>query len=679
MRLSGLINPLHNLEQTARDLAYYLRNINRDEFLRLMTDVRKSYGGPADSWFWFMFYSRSRRGQLDQIINELQKGQDVNAGHQVEDTADQEKSDVDKLSKSDIVVTSKHVEEVESIDSLSKSLDILLSASEKDNQSDKPKTITEIVSAILHDQDGGWEETSANTTLLRAMVKNLHNYDPKVELTLTEVRELKGLVFDAIEQRLQAEAKLLAEETRLREITDQTLQMRKALLANQELLLRKKEEIVANESRILELQSVKSLTGKELQEIEEERRQKTVELSVCLSQLKDLESDRRQREEDYERQFMSLAAEKHKREEELEAARQRLLLLNPQFDIKKFTSGQLAQVMDEARLVGEVSMKTYIAEYSANEKKSSELKEMTGTVARAKAGLGGKNLPGMGNVIEPQADTTTDDPRAQQERDERLKEASKICGARIKTNDGDTRSFLEGFFQVKMDERRQEEEKRKREKLESEALGQLYAKGVRTSINDAEALSHVNIDADAEHLGEKNEEVAAKKPRRAFREMKVRGPQSENPQFMALFGEISKTFKARVAEPGQPQSGKTDTVLSPVKENSAETDQASVQKPAPKIDNERRLRLQMLLSPGFVQSETETSHHDARPSEIEDQAVIKSESNTLRSECATTTSVVLNPATLFATVNPESDYSAGIVTDETQTLDSGSENLRLSH
>ncbi|VVC74809.1 hypothetical protein AQUSIP_00810 [Aquicella siphonis] len=592
---SRLINPLHSLTQTARDLAFYLRHINRDEFLQVMTEVRESYGAPAESWLWFVFYSRARRAQLDQIIDELKQTPPVNEEQlPVDNMPDLQKSDTESLSKSDIIKPSD-LGEREDAGSLSKSADGALAMSAISKQTPKPKSIIEVVKSML--QEGGWEETSANTNLLRAMLKKLHNYDPGVELTLNEIRVLKDLLFLAIDQRLQAEAKLIEEEARLKAIDEETLRMKKELLSKEQLLLRKKEEIAENESRIQELQNAKSATGRELSDIEQEKAGKKRELQMFLLQLKELEEDKNQREHAYELQLMALAAEKRRREEELESARQTLLLLNPEFDIKKFAPDQLANVMDEAKQVGEVAMKTYLAEWSANERKRAELEGMRGTLAKAKASLSGKPMPGSNHASdEAQTAPGEEDQAARAEREARLKEVKQMCHARNKTNDKAVRSFMEGFFQVKLEEQRQKELHEKQDAKMRESLGVLYSDGIRTKINDAKTLEMI------EHGGDVS--VAdGKKPRRAFKEMKLRGPKSDNPQFQRLAERIGKLLKPR-QQPEQEVSSASE---------SAQRDTLTL---VPKIDNARRLMLASLLCGASSHSERIEIKHDEQPAAL---------------------------------------------------------------
>src|SRR5690606_10292797 len=102
------------------------------------------------------------------------------------------------------------------------------------------------------------------------------------------------------------------------------------------------------------------------------------------------------------------------------------------------------------------------------------------------------------------------------------KEVKQMCHARNKTNDKAVRSFMEGFFQVKLEEQRQKELHEKQDAKMRESLGVLYSDGIRTKINDAKTLEMIEQGGDVSVAD-------GKKPRRAFKEMKLRGPKSDNP------------------------------------------------------------------------------------------------------------------------------------------------------
>src|SRR5579862_780962 len=108
------VNPRHNLIRTAIDLADYLRVINRDEFLKIMTAARNEYAAPAESWIWFLLVNRERVPFVDSMIQKMVA-------------------------------------------------------------SDNPQAITAIVSEVF--SIGGWDETSMNTTLMRSLVKKIPNYE----------------------------------------------------------------------------------------------------------------------------------------------------------------------------------------------------------------------------------------------------------------------------------------------------------------------------------------------------------------------------------------------------------------------------------------------------------------------------------------------------------------------
>lgn len=469
MAQTRLRNPLHNLVQTAFDLALYLRHVSLDEFIDVMTEVRNKYAAPKESWLWFMFYSRYRLGQLDQAIHEMKS------------------------------------ESSESLD-----------------DDDTGKMILNAVTTIL--KEGGWEDTSANTNLLRALLKQIHGYDPGAALTIDEIYELKDLLFVAIEQRIAAEERLSQEEQRLKEIDEQKIKLEKEVLRKQEELLRKQEEIYDNESRLKLLEVEQSKKDAALKLIELERELRMMELK------------------DYEEQLEQIEHERHKREEELETARQTLLLLNPDIDIRKMGFNEIESVMSEAKLVAQAAVKTYLHERNEILRQKQERENLRGKMSSAKKSLSGKNLGGIAVSSTDKIDSE-ELQKLDAEKLERQAEVKKLCQSRQKGNDQGVKALLERLFKMKKDESSRMEAQReadeKRVVQERGSLARLYSEGVRTQIINPGALAAISAAVDS------SEQTASAVP---LQRLKLATPKSSNAEFLAAFEHVKASLKPRTSQ-----------------------------------------------------------------------------------------------------------------------------------
>lgn len=294
-----LKNPLHNLTQTAKDAASYLRHVSEAEFIDTLKEVGSEYGAVTESYVWYWFYWRERLPALKKTISDLEAKQKQN-NETIETNTDQLINEENALTQAQEAV------------------------------SDELSIINAMV-ALLKEENAGLASSSRNTILLKKIIKKLHGYDPSIKLQLNEVVEFHQLLIDAIEERLKAEAELNEEEIRLIEL----------------------------EHKVLALQ---------------------LEKNICESELRKIEEDR------------------INQESELEKARQTLLLLNPEFDIKQFALGELKETMEEAKKVGEAAVNTFIAERNELLRKKQELANIRGNVALAKSQLIGQTLGGVGEV-----------------------------------------------------------------------------------------------------------------------------------------------------------------------------------------------------------------------------------------------------------------------------------------
>ncbi len=239
MANTRLRKPLHDLTQTAFDLARYLRHVDPKDFLKLMNLVLGPYKAPKESYIWTIFYSRKRVEELKEIIKKFEAAIEIG--------------------NADVIKTGLE---------------------------------------IFQKEASGWDDTSVNTNLLRLLLKELHGYDSEAKLEINEIIELYGLLLEAIEKRLEAEARLSEEEARLKEIDDEKFELELQLLKTQQELLRKQEEILDKESRLQELKETESTKDSELRKIEAEKTAKIAELTAYEARLSAIQIERNKREEE---------------------------------------------------------------------------------------------------------------------------------------------------------------------------------------------------------------------------------------------------------------------------------------------------------------------------------------------------------------------------------------------
>ncbi|GEM_PF-4620084 len=552
MAESRLRDPIKNLEQTAYDLAYYIRHVNQTEFLSIMSEVRKEYGAPRDSWFWFIFYSRARVSKIDSTIEEFRN---ANRDVKPETPANYAENHASKTSTT-----------TESSPGSTAQVEV-----------SKPKTTMEAVVELL--KEGGWEDTSANTKLLERLIKKLHGYNPNFILIERERIILRDLLLEAIEHRIQAENKLKEEELKLDQINQEKLRKEREILNLQLDLLRKQEELIESEKQLTVLKQKQKTTDAEIIKTENTQQDMLKDFQV---KLKDIEQEKVERENE----LRKLNELKQERESELESARQKLLLLNPEFDIKTLSIEEIETIMQEAKKVGEAAVWTYLKEKDEIKRKKEELEKMRGQLAKAKIALAGKTLNGVMAMVpltkeqEEQAKKEEEERKREQERMEaekeaRRKEVQMECSVREKSRDGNLKSFLETHFKIQMEVRQNKEMQEKSKSLDRGSLKALYNDGSRAQINDARALKDIVNEIDntaASKLSGSESSATAvqveetktepqKKPRVAFKDMKLRAPETQNPAFMDLFRRMSTKIVPRemVAEPVLPQKPDSDS------------------------------------------------------------------------------------------------------------------------
>lgn len=138
-------NPMHDLKRTAKDLATFIIDSEKETLRQCLQEARDIYQPPLTSWtkainiVYYLFGTRRRSDDINKAIIEML-------------TLDPESSKAEPFQ----------------------------------NLFEK----------------GGWEETSFNTTLMRVMVRHLNNYDQNIMLPLPLVTELKALLMYELARQL---------------------------------------------------------------------------------------------------------------------------------------------------------------------------------------------------------------------------------------------------------------------------------------------------------------------------------------------------------------------------------------------------------------------------------------------------------------------------------------------
>ena len=255
---------------------------------------------------------------------------------------------------------------------------------------------------FINAKDGGWEDSSANVILLREVIKRLDNYDSSINLSLEELRELKGLLLVAITDRIDAEEKVNAEKQKLDAVVKQREALEQEMLARHDELIAMKDNLdqQAKQCALLAKEQANASCVIQALRDEIEVKQKEVAAKQKEAELKNLALDEVQKECD-------------KKQQELEDVT-RTLLSPAEWQAKKVKP----QDMQEAKKVAETAVNIYVLEKQAAEKKAAELKSIpkhTAAVKEAKA------IPTVTEVSKRYVDMKADCEKRSTLRDAQLK------------------------------------------------------------------------------------------------------------------------------------------------------------------------------------------------------------------------------------------------------------------
>lgn len=282
-------NPLHDLKQTAKDLATLIVYGESQELMKCLQEAKEIYQQPLTSWttgvIYFLLGSRRRSDEIDKAIREL-----------------------------------------------------YIFDNDDCNQSESVKNLFE---------RGGWEDTSFNTTLIRVMVRHLHNYDQTVLLPLPVVTELKALL-------IYEQARLLNEDqiSKQQEVID-NLKVKKIDMSNE--LTKLARELSECEARLTALK----LDEQSAVAAEHQKRQQALE--------------------EYQQEIKKLDAERQQQERVL--AEIKLLSIKPTVDLGKLTEAQLKEMEHQVQ----VTIDLYLKDLEAKTNQSRELSSVTNNHAASKA------------------------------------------------------------------------------------------------------------------------------------------------------------------------------------------------------------------------------------------------------------------------------------------------------
>jgi hypothetical protein len=185
-------NPFESLLLVATTVAEYLRVVSRENFTEIMKKVREEYAEPMQSYIWFLFYNRERIPELDGIIDSLFN---------------------------------------------------------EDNQN--TQTITTIVMKLF--EEGGWEESSANTKLLRYLIINsLPNTNIDALLELNFIQRVHESLPTVIENRLKLENRFANLQEQNME-AEERLRLTQGMQEITEQKLREAESKVQTNAKILQM------------------------------------------------------------------------------------------------------------------------------------------------------------------------------------------------------------------------------------------------------------------------------------------------------------------------------------------------------------------------------------------------------------------------------------------
>lgn len=159
-----LINPEALLAQTAYDLAAFIYQLSKEQLMQIFKTAEDQYTAPMASWIWFIPYAiypfRKRSGDFTEAENLIKE------------------RDLTEL----------------------KAFEAIIFMFDKENAT--------------------WNEESANTILIRQLLKSMDRYDPAIQMTPQKLKELYSLLSICMSQRIALSKQLQAAENKLASIQE---------------------------------------------------------------------------------------------------------------------------------------------------------------------------------------------------------------------------------------------------------------------------------------------------------------------------------------------------------------------------------------------------------------------------------------------------------------------------
>ena len=269
---------------------------------------------------------------------------------------------------------------------------------------------------FINAKDGGWEDSSANVILLRQVIKRLDNYDSSINLSLEELRELKGLLLVAITDRIDAEEKVNAEKQKLDAVVKQREALEQEMLARHDELIAMKDNLDQQAKQCALLAKEQANASCDLNRLQQDRRKQVIVIQALRDEIEVKQKEVAAKQKEAELKNLALdevQKECDKKQQELEDVT-RTLLSPAEWQAKKVKP----QDMQEAKKVAETAVNIYVLEKQAAEKKAAELKSIpkhTAAVKEAKA------IPTVTEVSKRYVDMKADCEKRSTLRDAQLK------------------------------------------------------------------------------------------------------------------------------------------------------------------------------------------------------------------------------------------------------------------
>lgn len=163
-----LINPEALLAQTAYDLAAFIYQLSKEQLMQIFKAAEEQYKAPMQSWIWFIPYAiypfRTRSddfAQAEHLINE------------------RDSAELTEL-----------------------------------------KAFASIM-YMFDKENGTWNEESANTILIRELLKSMDGYDPNIQIAPQKLKELYSLLKECMNQRINLGYQLKTAESKLTSLREQ--------------------------------------------------------------------------------------------------------------------------------------------------------------------------------------------------------------------------------------------------------------------------------------------------------------------------------------------------------------------------------------------------------------------------------------------------------------------------